>query len=200
MYKFLAILLIIGSTQCVIPAPVKTGLKTAWAGVVTVACKCLVDEAKAKTSFIPKPLTLDMFIEKVEKITKKSAIDGFNALIDKTRRTRRASFVGKIWSATTGGVAALGTGVINVASVGGDLAKKVGSLTGGALGTVLKTALCPSTVLLVRAAAAAIGIVALPACAVTPVSDACKAMIDKVVKRRALLRRLTMLKMEIENF
>jgi hypothetical protein len=116
MYKFLAILLIIGSSQCVLPAPVKTGLKTAWAGVVTVACKCLVDEAKAKTSFIPKPLTLDMFIDKVEQVTKKSAIEGFNALIDKARRTRRASFVGKLWTASTGGLAALGTGIINVGS------------------------------------------------------------------------------------
>jgi hypothetical protein len=200
MYKFLAILLIIGTSQCLLPAPVKSGLKTAWAGIVTVACKCLVDEATSKTSFIPKPLTLKAFTDKVEQITKKSAIDGFNALIDHTRRSRRTNFVGKIWSATTGGVAALGTGLINVGSVGKDLAKKVGTLTGGALGTALKTALCPSTTLLVRAAAAAIGIVTLPACAVSPVSDACKSMIDKVVKRRTLLRRLNSLKRELQNF
>jgi hypothetical protein len=200
MYKFLAILLIIGTSQCLLPAPVKSGLKSAWAGVVDVACKCLVDEAKSKSSFIPKALTIDMFIEKVEKITKKSAIDGFNALVDKARRTRRTSFVGKIWSASTGGVAALGTGIINVKNASKDLAGKVSKLTGGALATVLKTALCPSTVLLVRASAAAIGIVTLPACAVSPVSDACKSMIDKVVKRRTLLRRLNSLKRELQNF
>jgi TRAP-type mannitol/chloroaromatic compound transport system permease large subunit len=55
-----------------------------------------------------------MFTDKIEQVTKKSAIDGFNHLIDKTRRTRRASFVGALWTATTGGVAALGTGIINV--------------------------------------------------------------------------------------
>jgi hypothetical protein len=67
-----------------------------WAGIVTIACKCLVDEAKKQTSFIPKPLSLDEFIKKVEEVTKKSAIDGFNALIDKTRRTRRAGVVGSL--------------------------------------------------------------------------------------------------------
>ncbi len=118
MYKFLAILLIIGTSQCVLPPKVKSGLKTAWAGVVTVACKCLVDEAKANISFLPKGLPIDAFIKKVEDVTKKSAIDGFNHIIDKARRTRRASFLGKVWTLSTGGVAALGTSIIKVGEVG----------------------------------------------------------------------------------
>jgi hypothetical protein len=200
MYKFLAILLIIGTSQCVLPRAVKSGLKTAWTGVVTVACKCLIDEAKAKTSFLPKGVPIDAFIKKVETITKKSAIEGFNALIDKARRTRRTGVVGKITRGIKGGIKALGTSIIKIADVSKRIAKKAGSLIGGALAAVLKTTLCPATVLLFRAAAVAIGIVTLPACVVTPVSDACKKMVDKVVGKRTLLRRLNSLKRELQNF
>jgi hypothetical protein len=113
MYKFLAILLIIGTSQCVIPPAVKSGLKTAWAGVVTLACKCLVDEAESHVGFLPKGVLIGAFKTKVETITKKSAIDGFNALIDKARRTRRTGVIGNL----TGGIKALGTGFINIGNV-----------------------------------------------------------------------------------
>jgi hypothetical protein len=179
-----------------LPAPVKSGLKASWAGVVTVACKCLCDEAKAQAKFLPAGVPLDAFLKKVEDVTKKSAIEGFNHLVDKARRTRRTGVLGSM----VGGIHALGTGIINVGNVSADIAKKAGSLTGGALTAVLKTALCPSTVLLIKAAAAAIGIPKVPACAVTPVSDACKTMIDKVVGKRTLLRRLNSLKRELQNF
>jgi hypothetical protein len=216
--KFLAILLIIGATQCLIPIPVKTALKAAWVPLVTTACDCLVAEANKNIKFIPAPLNLTQFTAKIRDVTQKSAIAGFNAMIDKTRRTGLLSgvtgavtgaagaAVGAVGSAvkytgaTVGNVAALGTKILDVNVAGVNLGKAVSGLAGAALKTALIKSLCPSAVLLVQAAAASVGIVQLPACATNKVHDECVKMVNQLTTRRTLLRRLNALRSELNNF
>jgi hypothetical protein len=216
--KFLAILLIIGASQCLIPTPVKSALKAGWVPMVNLACDCLVQEANKNIKFLPAGLNLQQFTAKINEVTKKSAIAGFNAMIDKTRRTgvlgsvtgaisgaagAATGAVGsalKYTGAMVGGIAALGTKIIDVNVAGVNLKKAVGNLAGPLLRTALINSLCPSTVLLVKAAAASVGIVTLPACATEKVKQECVKMVTKIVTRRTLLRRLYALKSELENF
>jgi hypothetical protein len=186
--------------------------------MVTLACDCLVQEANKNVKFIPPPSNLKEFTAKIRDVTQKSAIAGFNAMIDKTRRTGLIGSVGgaisgaagtatsavgsavKYTGAMVGGVAALGTKIIDVNVAGVNLKNAVGNLVGAALKTALIKSLCPSAVLLVKAAAASVGIVTLPACATNKVTEECTKMINKIKMRRNLLRRLIALKSELENF
>jgi hypothetical protein len=287
MLKFLAILLIIGTSQCLLPNPIKDGLKTAWAGIIDVACKCLIDEAKTKTQFLPAGMGLDQFIDKVNNITKSSAISGFNSVIDKMRRNRRlgafdfvsdigkaiaggvvdagnavadagkaaagsvadagkaaaggvadagkaaaggvadagkaaaggvveagktvANGVGTAIDATGNGVNAAAHGVADAAGAIADTATKAVDAAGGvvdkvkgvlsdAARVVLAGVVCPGAVLLVKNAINSIGVVGVPACATGVLETQCRNMVGGLGKARRLLRRLRMLKSELENF
>jgi hypothetical protein len=279
MLKLLAILLIIGTSQCLLPAPIKDGLKTAWAGIIDVACKCLIDEAKATTKFLPSGMGIDAFIDRVNNITKRSAIGGFNSVIDKMRRNRRlgpfdwVSDIGKgvvdagkvvaggvvdagkvvaggvvdAGKAAAGGVvdagkaaagvlpavdqfgndiiSGVGTAIdatgngVNKAAHGvsdaagaiadtatkavdaaGGVVDKVGGVLSDAARLVLANVVCPGAVLLVKNAVIAIGVVGVPACATGVLETQCKNLVGGLGKARRLLRRLRMLKSELENF
>merc|ERR1712194_515608 len=164
-----------------LPASIKTPILAGSDAMVDLAMNCLKSEAKSKAAaFVPKPLSVAQFIDKIEKETTPKVKSAVKTLLTPLRR-RMMGFT----------MPALPT-VPGLGSLTG--------LAGAALKTAAKPLVCVPLVEAIKAAAMAVGILYLPACVTAPVKAKCEAIIDGAIRRRQILRRLAALKREIQNF